>query len=275
MRGRGQPGFAPVGLGDGLHATNRSIVLPACDMSGRLLQPDRPLLAIDASFAKAGQEPRGPPNGHCKSSWMSAADNGAVWSSVTQLGAGGPTAHFVLAINVTRPWVLQRGDLWPRLSPSSTYLSRPWGRAAAPCANGSLAVASGCVAASPPDGSSPLPDVRSRCANASGTYAVGESPFALVAIHEVPASGWVVWEEDKYVALSRQRFLAVGALGGAGSSGLRVELRGAAGEVVKLVALRPGAAAAGTAAAPAAAEWTVVSVHATIGADGTASVAIQ
>ena len=206
---------------------------------------------------------------------MSAADNGAVWSSVTQLGAGGPTAHFVLAINVTRPWVLQRGDLWPRLSPSSTYLSRPWGRAAAPCATGSLAVASGCVAASPPDGSSPLPDVRSRCANASGTYAVGESPFALVAIHEVPASGWVVWEEDKYVALSRQRFLAVGALGGAGSSGLRVELRGAAGEVVKLVALRPGAAAAGTAAAPAAAEWTVVSVHATIGADGTASVAIQ
>jgi len=257
----------PVGLGDGLRATNRSIVMPACDAAGRLLQPDRPLLAIDATFARADQEPRGPPNGHCKSSWMSAADNGAIWSSLTQLEEGAQTAHFVLAINVTRPWVLQRSDLWPRLDASSAYVSRHWGPAAPPCTNGSLAVASGCVALAAPGGD--LPDLRSHSADASGAYGVGESPFVLLAVHEVPASGWLVWEAGKYVSLSRQRF--AGVVGAPEAAGLRVALRGAAGEVVKLVALRPGAAVA----RGAAEEWTVVEADATIGADGLATVQFQ
>ena len=260
----------PVGLGDGLDATNYSfIVLPACDSGGRLLQPDRPLLAIDATFCKSGQEPRGAPNGHVKSSWMSLADGGAIWSSLAQPDGGQATAHFVLAVNVSRPWVLQRADVFPRMNESSVFVSRRWDRAQ-PCVNGSLAVASGCVAVSAPAG--PLPDLRSHSANASGTYAVGESPFELLAIHEVPASGWLVWEAEKYVSLSRARFQSVSAL----AAGLRVELRGAVGEVVKLVALRPVAAAAsGTVASAGPAEWTVLQVSVAIGASGLATVEIQ
>ena len=41
-----------VGVGDGGNATDLSIVLPTCDAAGRLLQPDRPLLAIDATFTR-------------------------------------------------------------------------------------------------------------------------------------------------------------------------------------------------------------------------------
>ena len=259
----------PVGLGDGLGATDASVVLPACDAGGRLLQPDRPLLAVDATFSRVGQDPRGAPDGHCKSSWMSRADGGAVWSSLTRLV--GQTTHFVLAINVSRPFVLQRSDPWPRLNESSVFVSRQWGRTQ-PCTNGSLAVASGCVLRASP--AEALPDLRSRSAAANGTYALGESPFVLLAVHEVPASGWVLWEEEKYVALSRARFLAVGASG----SGLRAALRGAPGEVVKLVALRPQAAAAAAAAAADAAgpsEWTVVTAQATLDSTGQGEVVFQ
>ena len=40
-------------------------------LEGNLLQPDRPLLAVDATFARPGQDGRGEPSGICKSSWMS------------------------------------------------------------------------------------------------------------------------------------------------------------------------------------------------------------
>ena len=49
----------PVGLGDGMGATDKSVVMPTCDAAGKLLQPDRPLLAVDSTFAKTGQDPRG------------------------------------------------------------------------------------------------------------------------------------------------------------------------------------------------------------------------
>jgi hypothetical protein len=189
---------------------------------------------------------------------MSEADGGAIWSSVTQVAGGGPTAHFVLAINVSRPWVLQRDDLWPRLNESSMFLSHPWSRAKS-CVNGSLAVASGCVAASAPNAA--LPNLQSRCANANGTCSIGESPFVLLAVHEVPSHRWVVWEEGKYVALSAQRFQAVSVVG----SGVRVMLHGAAGELVRLVALRPEEAGD---------EWRVVLVDTVVGPDGTAAVYI-
>lgn len=190
----------PVGVGDGPNATDISIVMPTCDAAGRLLQPDRPLLAIDATFARVGQDERGAPNGQCKSTWMSAADGGAVWASVTELpwgadrsqvngndrGVRSQTTHFVLGINVSRPFVLSRSDLWPRGKTNATYLSRRWrgldDRSSA-CIHGSRAVASGCVHRSAPAES--LPDVRSHGEGVDGRYAVGESPFVLVAIHEV------------------------------------------------------------------------------------------
>jgi hypothetical protein len=253
------------------------------------------------------------------------------------------TTHFVLAINVSRPWQLQRNDLWPRLNESGVYVSRAWGdRLLHPCVNGSLAVASACVAVSAPTanvtiatansssfsplagavaaataaaGVTPLPDLQSHSASASGRYALGESPFVLLAIHQPLPNGWVLWEEDKYVSVSRGRLFNVtalfdpadadivvddgaaagsdadtyavnstgagggggrragtrpGAAAGAGVGGVSFVLRGAAGEVVKLVALRPQQGGAGSAV-----EWTVVSVHAVIGPAGLTSVEIR
>ena len=49
----------PVGVGDGAGATNQTVVMATCTAAGGLLQPDKPLTAIDATFAKAGQDPRG------------------------------------------------------------------------------------------------------------------------------------------------------------------------------------------------------------------------
>jgi hypothetical protein len=327
----------PVGIGDGPNATNRAIVLPACDAGGWLLQPDKPLTAIDATFAKAGQDPRGAPSGGCKSSWMSAEDGGAIWSSVTQLSyqtppttptvaadttresaanaandsrpatataiaarlppAGGAglyssatyTTHFVLAINVTRPWALRRADVWPRAPTGQTYVTRVWpnrdvaaanppptssaGGGVAPpagdvlqrgvgagvvksCVNGSDAVASRCVTLSLPPSGLLYPSLQSFPAAADGVYAVGESPFVLLAAHQVLANGWVVWEENKYVSVARRRLhrLATSA------DALSVTVGGNPGEVVNLVALRPHAQHASK-------EWTVVTADVVVGKD--------
>ena len=64
---------------------------------------------------------------------------------------------------------------------------------------------------------------------------------------------------SRYVAVSRRRFQSVLVAG----SGLHVTVRGAEGEVVKLVALRPRGEAGA-----AATEWTVVRVNAEVGEGG-------
>lgn len=255
----------PVGVGDGMNATDKAIVLPTCDGAGRLLQPDRPMLAVDATFCSPGQEPRGEPSGKCKSTWMSAADGGAIWNSITKLPNNSQATRFALAINVTRPWQLQRTDLWPRASLNSTFLSRVWGGGGV-CTNGSAAVASGCVQLSQPG--EPLPDLRAQVTvSGSGrsSAAVGridESPFVLVAMHEVMPGGWVVFEEKKYVSLSRRRFKSVREV----EATLVLTLSGAVSEVVELVALRPRGGGR---------EWTVVTVRVVIGDAGLTTVRVR
>lgn len=296
-------------------------MLPTCDAAGRLLQPDKPLTAIDATFAKQGRDPRGAPSGRCKSSWMSAADGGAVWSSVTQLryvtfpaappssprtteaeaAAGtarraGPgtrgaatatatyTTHFVLGINVTRPFWLQRRDTWPRADDGQAYVTRAWphpsvrrgtgadGARTPACANGTDAVASGCVSFSAPG--QPLPNVQSYPAATNGSYVLGESPFVLLAIHGVLRNGWVVWEDNKYVSVSKRRFVSLAAPAGS----VDATVSGKPGEVVRLVALRPhgdGHAVVRGGKGAASRGWTVVTADVIVGKGSVGSVAFS
>ena len=94
---------------------------------------------------------------------------------------------------------------------------------------------------------------------------------------QVLPNGWILWEEGKYVSVSRRRFRSIQST----PTGLRVTVSGAAGEVVRLVALRPLATAtrprSSTADGGAASmEWTVVSRHVTMSARaGTSSVWIE
>ena len=162
----------------------------------RLLHPDKPLTAVDSSFCKEGQDSRGAPSGRCKSAWMSGADGGAVWTSYTRINPTASITHFALAINVSRTWVIQRDDLWPRAKNNATYVTRQWG--SSPCSNASAAVGSGCVHATPPG--AVLTDLHCHPAASDGSYQPTESPFVLIAVHEVMANGWVLWEEGKYVA---------------------------------------------------------------------------
>ena len=167
-----------------------------------------------------------------------------------------------------RPWVLQRNDLWPRATASAVYVSRRWD-SSRPCQNGSAAVASGCVTAS--TAGEDLPDLQSHSAASNGTYGIGESPFVLIAIHEVPAGGWLVWEEGKYVPVSSRRFKHVETttLGG-GGGGLSVTLAGAPGEVVVLTALQPRGGLGSDAP-----EWTVHAIRQTVGKAGVVSFLVR
>jgi hypothetical protein len=126
---------------------------------------------------------------------------------------------------------------------------------------------------------SSLPDLRGHPVGGSSDtsalhYGVGESPFVLLAIHEVLSNGWVVWEEGKYVSVSRRRFASIRE----SDAGLRVELRGAPSEVVELTALRPqqqwgdGVMAKSN---ESVSGWMVVSERVTISQSGVAVVELQ
>jgi hypothetical protein len=77
-----------------------------------------------------------------------------------------------------------------------------------------------------------------------------------------------VWEEDKYVSVSRRRFERVAEVGGK----LHVTLIGAPHELVGLMALRPRYESGGQ---KAVAVWTVVSVRATISPSGRTTLVIK
>ena len=102
-----------------------------------------------------------------------------------------------------------------------------------------------------------------------------------IVAKQVMEGGWVVWEDGKYVSVSQRRFLSLKEDREAGS--LHVKLRGAAKEVVQLIALRPNAgafAARSERAKPrlekkATPEWTVLTMNATVGLDGTTSLVVQ
>jgi hypothetical protein len=135
------------------------------------------------------------------------------------------------------------------------------------CVNGSDAVASGCVAFSAP-GRPLVPSLESYPAAADGMYAVGESPFLLVSVHGVMDNGWVVWEDQKYVSVSKRRFASLATF----PNSVEATVAGKPGEVVHLIALRPhgrrNIQRANSEQATAGSGWTVVTADVLVGANG-------
>ena len=206
----------PVGLSDKTGQTNVTIVWRCARADGRLLQPDKPATAVDSTFAPLSSG-RVPPPGMVSTTYTRLSSR--VW-------------YYLLSIDVRTPWNLLDDDLFPLMARGEGWLAHPWFTSQAPtaCAQGSSALASGCVLAHVHSASDIPPIHNTRPLAAQNDTHV----FDLLELAPV-VHGWVLLGEvERYVRVSRDRFDGVDFA----PSGIRMQLVGSEGETVALTALQ-------------------------------------
>lgn len=235
----------PVGIADKAGSTNASLISRCIRQDGRILQPDKPATTVDSLLAR--EQATAPP--------------GMVTATSTVLGS--LAWHYVLSVDVAAPFKLAAGDLYPRMEGApSTWVLHSWfsGHHPTGCVNGSLAVASGCLAATVASARD-IPAIH----NTRPIMVENDThTFDLVMLAPVASNGWAfLGEVGAYVSVSSDRFDSVHF----SASGIIAAVSGAVGETIELVALRPTAFARGSSS-----EWEVLVRSVTVGKSGRVSV---
>ncbi len=193
------------------------------------MQPEKPPTAIDAQY-----DGRPAPQGG-----LTAAGGAQVWSTYSQLPLQGkePPAvmHHLLSIDVEGPyWIDTARDFFPGYNNSTTDSVYLWDHTLQQCANGSLAIASGCVVNELPA----LDDSRRPQQHRTDSHR-----WALLHAAPVLPNRWVfLGELVKWVPTSSKRFTTLDASSSA--KGVRVSLTCAhaadgGAEHIALTALQP------------------------------------
>jgi len=220
----------PVGFGDGMNDTNRTLLMQCCTEDGRILRADTASTPIDATWAQSGRR--------IPSSRSDPIAAGAVWSASTT--RNGSVWHFVTAIDVPRSFVLQPWDLWPPLAAvnigtrivDGNVLYRMWHSPR--CLDRANASDCGVVIGGLPDVVTGIP--AGRCQNKTQDKATctpaGAHNWELTTVSPMSHGGIALLGElNKVVPVSSERFRAVVTLP---DGGLQVTVRGAVGEKVEL-----------------------------------------
>jgi hypothetical protein len=249
-----------------------------CAADGTILQPERPLLPIDATYRQA------------VSPSERRLDAAAVWVTYSHAATAEPAPklmppaqYHILGVDVdteshSGPVPVFASDLYPAPPRGAAFAVRDWHRSAE-CAHGADAVATGCVRVVVTAEGEGGGEDGSRAGSVAGSVAGSgdSSPRSLVGLDRgmrwpfgthttqlytatVLAPGVValLGELDKFVPLSGKRFGDVAASAG----GLTASVAGQAGEVVHVTALRPDPDGPTV-------TWRVVRADVTVGADGT------
>mmetsp|Transcript_86928 Transcript_86928/g.246464 ORF Transcript_86928/g.246464 Transcript_86928/m.246464 type:complete len:826 (+) Transcript_86928:58-2535(+) len=233
----------PVGIADKAGDTNTTLVLRCVRPDGLIMQPDRPATYVDAMFmpGRLGN-PRPSPTGMV---W-------ATHASVPAAAGGAPsTWHYVLSIDVRRPWQLSQVDPYPPMAIASGWVARRWHRGHAPntCVHGQGAVASGCLIGRAIRSELDMPQLLN---NRSIAVRNDTHVFDLLQLSPIGPNGWVlIGETERYVSVSSKRFESVTFT----PSGVSVLVHGAAGEELSITALRPYRDAGSTGSVE---EWSVI-----------------
>ena len=253
----------PVGLGDGLRATNASLVAAAVALNGVILKPSLPAAPVDAFFRYGAGG--GAPLQLARAELWAAPS--FIPATAPPLGGGlarfeggrrrlparlrAPLRTFpavtdcphwsVLAVDVPAAAgvLLRPGDLTPSLlrCGAAGFVALPWapGFAALAARCGDGAPVLGCVAPLPSGG---LPIATGAAAPPPGARG-GPHNFDILSLAPVHAEGggWaLLGEVAKFVRVAPVRFPSSRAAGG----GLVTCVAGAAGEVVRVALLAPG-----------------------------------
>ena len=213
----------PVGFGDGINDTNRTLLMSCCAEDGKILRADTASTPIDATWAQSPTHKLPAERNGASGKPKATA---AVWTASTT--RNGSSWHFVTAIDVPTSFVLQPPDLWP--VPTQPVLHRRWH--ALECVDGQAASLCG-VQLGLPDVSTGIPI--NRCQNKTQDNRTctwrGAHNWELTAVVPVTRSGMALLGElNKVVSISSARFGSVVTL----RDGLRVTVRGTPGEKVEL-----------------------------------------
>ena len=237
--------MGPVGPSDGAGQHNATRILRTCAADGTILQPERPMTPIDATYRQA------------VSPSERQLGSAAIWSTFSRPAARGsaPAQYHILGVDVDTTGTHEDGvpvfasDVYPTPSSGAKFVVRDWHRAG-DCIDGADAVASGCVRITEGTEDDPLVRLDSGMRWPLGTHTMQLHTATVLDPGRVTLLG----ELDKFVPLSSKRFGNVTAMKG---GGLTASVVGLPREEVHIVALRPRGAS-----------WVVVRTDVTIGADG-------
>lgn len=117
----------PVGYSDAPNETDITLVMRTCDAAGNLLQPSRPVVAVDSTHDVT----------------PGAAPTGYVLATHTTVPTGdgadaSPAMYYVVSHHLKAPFALRSLDVYPRLAPGNWYALANW-TALQGCADGTSA----------------------------------------------------------------------------------------------------------------------------------------
>ena len=208
----------PVGISDRSGYSNATLIMRLCRADGRLLQPRRPITAINDQFNEKAF------NGKDINVW--STEFGPYDSSGNVKIVG----RVVYALNMGTNYELKYDSFSPGLDSSKDYIVRKW-YAYGNCRNGSLAIKSGCILYVK-GGSRMLYNLEPQ-----PVIPPMVESFELVhVLEDVSMASFVfLGELDKYVSVSQYRFenLVINGMS------LNVTVKGEANEVVNLSVLKP------------------------------------
>jgi hypothetical protein len=242
----------PVGPSDGAGQHNATRLMRTCTADGTILQPERPMTPIDATYrAVLSPAERQLNSAAVWSSFSCAAESTASASTCS------PAQFHVLGVDVNSESTIPvfASDMYPTPRTGCLFAVRDWHRSP-PCTAGLDAVASGCVRLTEGNGGDALVKLDAGMSWPSGTHTTQLWTVTILEDKKVTLLG----ELDKFVPLSSERFSEVEY---SASGRLQAMLTGRPGEVVHVTALRPNNAA-----------WIVVVDNITIGAGGTAKLSV-
>ena len=228
----------PTGIGDGAGYSNATLIMRLCRADGRLLQPIRPITAIDDQFME------GVFNGNSINVWSTEFGALEENDNVNIIG------HIIYAIDMKNDYMLTYDSFTPVLDAGFGYIVRNWHNYTN-CKNGTLAVQNECVQ---------LVKANSKVLYTLSPQTVIEpmiESFELVQVFIDVSLTEIVFlgELDKYVSVSQHRFSNLMVQG----LSLSVEVRGEVKEEVNVSILKP---------APGGTDWNVYTYQVVIGADG-------
>ena len=210
----------PVGPSDRAGWSNATLIMRTCRADGRLLQPRRPITAINDQFI----------------SKVFSGQNINVWS--TEFGPYDSRGNVeiigrvIYATNMGTSYDLKYDSFSPALDSNFDYVVRSWYNYTN-CKNGSLAMQNGCIQFVKAN-SKILYTLQPQ----KTIYPMTDSFELIHVLQDVSMSSLVfLGELDKYVSVSQHRF---GNLMIEGMT-LSVEVKGQANETVNLSVLKPNA----------------------------------
>jgi hypothetical protein len=183
----------PVQFSDAPNETDKTLLMRTCDSAGNLLQPSKPLTAIDSTHDVT---PGGAPTGYAMVTHTEV--QGGVW------------LREVVSHQMTKDFALRALDVFPPLKPGNRYAVSTW-TAVNACATASGACDSGAVLTAPADGRAVVGTLpKAVVQNTTAPFTDVFSPTLTLMAPVCVTTGLALWGEfDKFASISIQRFTSI------------------------------------------------------------------